>query len=391
MVYVILISIQSETSPDWQYFRSKFSSLLSVLEEDKFLIAPYHERPLQDERTMLNSSKRTVSIDDAIRTSLNLLDDIQGAASSNKGLEPTLLLSTLRKLSRYLIHLHQYQESLELHRCIIPRLRWLNTLEGRRLTCDLVSFLGSMALLLGLSGSFREARDVCGEAVRQAESLSAEEPHPLLGLVLRITSAFEPTLQKGVELRFKAVSVYRSLAALNPDYSNILAATLSSLGRALMLVQKYDSALQSLKEATEIFENLERPASDQFAVCLTRLAQAYKARGEDKESEEVVERAKNLMGSQTDSITFSSESWKPQILSEINRVRDGEIVPSSFRFRGVPLSDRLTLQELHLSPPEKRLLSPNNLANIDEGPPFEPTSMLQVRQVHSQGHHTGPH
>ena len=372
----VLISIQSETSPDWQYFRSKFSSLLSVL-EGKLPIAPYHERPLPDEGIGLNFDKRIVSIDDAIRTSLNLLHDIRGAGLSDKGLEPTLLLSTLRNLSRYLIYLHRYQECLELHRRIIPLLSRLDTLTGNKLTSDLVSFLGSMALLLGLSGSFGEARDICREAVRWAETLSAKEPHPLLGLVLRITSAFEPELQKGVELRLKAVSAYRSLAAIDPIYSNYLAATLSSLGRALLLVQRYDSALQSLKEATRIFENLERPANDQFAVCLTRLAQAYKARGQEKECEEVIERATNLIGSQTEFITFSSASWKPQILSEINRVRDGEIVPSSLRFKGMALSDQLTLQELQLSPPEKRPLPPNNLATIEEAP-------LQVRQVHSR-------
>ena len=307
--------------------------------------------------------------------------------SSNKGLEPTLLLSTLRKLSRYLIYLHQYQDSLALHRHIIPLLRRLNTVTGNKLTRDLVSFLGSMALLLGLSGSFGEARGACGEAVRWAESLSAKEPHPLLGLVLRITSAFEPDLQNGVELRFKAVSAYRRLTAVNPIYSNYLAATLSSLGRALMLVQKYDSALQSLKEATDIFENLERPPSDQFAVCLTRLAQAYRARGQEKESEEVIERATKLIGGQTDSGTFSSASWKPQILSEINRVRDGEIVPSSLRFRGVALSDQITLRELHLSPSEKKILSPSNLATIQEAPLLERASALQVRQVYLRDYH----
>jgi len=378
--YKTLISIQSEASPDWQYFRSKFSSLLSALEAN-FPIAPYHERPFHDGETVLDFEKRTVSIDDAIRTSLNILDNIQGAVSSSKGLEPTLLLSNLRKISRYLICLHQYQESLALHRRILPLLRMLRPHPGSMLTYDLVSFLGSMALLLGLSGSFGEARGTCAEAVQWAESLSVKEPHPLLGLVLRISSAFEPELQKGVELRLKAVSTYRRLSSLYPLYSNYLASTLSSLGRALMLIQQYDSALHSLKEAAKIFESLEPPPDDQLAVSLTRLAQAYKAKGQERKAEEVIERATNLIGRQTDSITFFSASWKPQILSEINRVRAGEIVPSSLRVGGVSFSDRITLQHFHVVTPEKKFFSPNKIATIEENTLIKQGRALQVRRV----------
>ena len=360
----MLISTQSETSPEWQYFHSKFSSLLSAL--DEFPIATHHGFPLYGGGTTSGFNRQTVSIDDAIRTSLNLLEDIRGAAASNRRLDPTLLLSHFRKLSRYLIYLHQYQESLALHRCIIPHLRKLHSDTGSKLTCDLVSFLGSMALLLVLSGSFGEANDACTEAVKWAESLSTNEPQPLLGLVSRLASLFEPELQKGVQLRYNAVSTYRRLAVLDPVYSNHLAATLSSLGRALLLGQRYDSALESLKEAAKIFQNLEPPPNDQLAVCLTRLAQAYKANGQERESDEVIERATDLIGKQADPIAFSSASWKPQILLEIARVRDGEIVPSSLRVRGVSFSDQLTLQELHLSPPERKFLPPSDLPTIVE-------------------------
>lgn len=66
------LSIQSETPLGWEYFDFKFVSDL----EERISDCSVPWAPLYDGGTVLKFSKQTAMIDDTVKTSLVLLDDI---------------------------------------------------------------------------------------------------------------------------------------------------------------------------------------------------------------------------------------------------------------------------------------------------------------------------